>query len=249
MDNGDEKNNTTYVKGIKDNYIDQLHGDFQLVSEMVLSQIKLASDLVHDNNNKDIILLLKRNEKFINSLDVTIKEKVINAIMLFTPRASDLRKLMAYHDMTISMERIGDLLQNIAFALEKIDFSMAGFEKYKKPIDKMFVQTDKMLKSALFAFTGVNNEMAYDTISMDDKVDKLERKIERKLAEDFQNEVQSVKSLVNIMNLNSISYYLERVGDKAVDIAESAVYVIEGIDIRHVKEPKKTNTEDKSGTE
>lgn len=247
MNNSNEK--SSYVRGIKDNYIDQLHGDFQLISEMVLTQIKLASDLVLDHHDKEIMSQLKRNEKIINSLDVTIKEKVINAIMLFTPRASDLRRLMSYHDMTISMERVGDLIENIAFALEKIDFSLPGFEKYKKPIDKMFVQTDKMLKNALFAFTGVNNEMAYDTILMDDKVDKLEKKIERALAEDFQNEVQSAKSLVNIMNINSISYYLERIGDKAVDIAESAVYVIEGRDIRHVKESKKMGEQVKSREE
>ena len=249
MNDGNKKENTPYIGGIKDNYIDQLHGDFQLVSEIVLTQVKLASDLVLDNRNEEIIPQLKRNEKLINSLDVTIKEKVINAIMLFTPRASDLRRLMAYHDMTISMERIGDLIGNIAFALEEIDFSLTGFEKYKKPIDKMFMRTDQMLKNALFAFTGVSNEMAYDTILMDDKVDKLERKIERKLAEDFRNEVQSMQSLVNIMNLNSISYYLERIGDKAVDIAESAIYVIEGKDIRHAKEPKKTVSGEKSANE
>lgn len=156
---------------------------------------------------------------------------------------------MAYHDMTISMERVGDLIENIAFALEEIDFTLPGFEKYKKPIDKMFVQTDKMLKNALFAFTGVNNEMVYDTIQMDDKVDRLEKKIERKLAENFQHEVQSAKSLVNIMNLNSISYFLERIGDKAVDIAESAVYVIEGRDIRHAKELKKMAGIEKQGGE
>lgn len=249
MNSGNEKNNTPYVPGIKDNYLDQLHGDFQLLSEIVLSQMKLASDLMHDNRNEKIITQLKRNEKIINSLDVTIKEKVINAIMLFTPRALDLRRLMAYHDMTISMERVGDLIQNIAFALDEMDFSLDGFDKYKRLVDKMFVHTDKMLKNGLFAFTGVSNEMAYDTIQMDDKVDKLERKIERKLAEDFHNEAQSAQSLVNIMNLNSISYYLERIGDKAVDIAESAVYLIEGRDIRHVKEPKKTATGEEPGNE
>lgn len=243
MDNVNEQKSLSYVKSIKDNYLEQLHGDFQLISELVLTQIKLASDLAKDNHNEELVPQLKRNEKLINSLDVTIKEKVINAIMLFTPRASDLRRLMAYHDMTISMERVGDLIENIIQALRETDFSIDGFEKYKKFIDKMFVQTDKMLKSALFAFTGVSNEMAYDTIQMDDKVDKLEKKIERKLAEDFQNEVQNMQSLVNIMNLNSISYFIERIGDKAVDIAESAVYVIEGRDIRHVKaNSKKQNS-------
>ena len=224
--------------GIKDKYLAQLHSDFQLLSEIVLSQIKMAATLVHDNHNEEVVSELQRNEKIINSLDVTIKEKVINAIILFTPRALDLRRLMSYHDMTISMERVGDLIENITLALEEMDLSMPGFEKYKKPIDKMFVQTDKMLKSALFAFTGVSNEMAYDTIQMDDKVDKLERKIEKQLASDFNGQAQNTQSLVNMMNLNSISYYLERIGDKAVDMAESAVYLIEGKDIRHVKLPE-----------
>jgi len=40
----------------------------------------------------------------------------------------------------------------------------------------------------------------------DDKVDKLDKKIERKLAEGFGNEVNSPQSLINIMNINSISY-------------------------------------------
>ena len=229
---------TAPALGIKDKYLDQLHSDFELLSEIVLTQIKTASQLVHDNHNEQIMAELMRNEKIINSLDVTIKEKVINAIILFTPRAMDLRRLMAYHDMTISMERVGDLVENITLALAEMDFSMPGFDKYKKPIDKMFVQTDKMLKSALFAFTGVSNEMAYDTIQMDDKVDRLERKIEKQLASDFSGQLQDTQSLINMMNLNSISYYLERIGDKAVDMAESAVYLIEGKDIRHAKLPE-----------
>lgn len=239
MNSGNENSNDSKVTGIKDRYLEQLHSDFQLISEIVLTQLKLASDLVNDKYNEEILIELKRNEKIINSLDVTIKEKVINAIMLFTPRASDLRRLMSYHDMTISMERVGDLIENITNSLQEMDFSLPGFDKYKKPIYKMFFHTDKMLKSALFAFSGVSNEMAYDTIQMDDKVDRMERKIDRKLAEDFHNEVHSTQSLVNIMSLNSISYFLERIGDKAVDIAESAVYLIEGRDIRHVNVSKK----------
>ncbi|NLD22922.1 MAG: hypothetical protein GX670_01660 [Bacteroidales bacterium] len=248
MNTLNENRSSTPVLGIKDKYLDQLHSDFQLLSEIVLTQMIKAEELVYDNHNKDLVDILKRNEKLINSLDITIKEKVINAIMLFTPRASDLRRLMAYHDMTISMERVGDLIENISLALKEIDFSIQGFEIYKKLLGKMFTQTDKMLRKAVFAFSGVSHEMAYDTILMDDKVDKLERKIERKLAEDFNNQILNTQSLVNMMNLNSISYYLERIGDKAVDIAESAVYLIEGKDIRHdkfVKVHKKDEAGDK----
>ncbi len=146
--------------------------------------------------------------------------------------------------MTISIERVGDLIENISLSLKEIDFNIPGFEDYRKPVDKMFTQTDKMLRKAVFAYSGLSNEMAYDTILMDDKVDKLERKIERKLAEDFSNKLLDKQTLVNIMNLNSISYYLERIGDKAVDIAESAVYLIEGKDIRHDKIVRVNNPSD-----
>ena len=236
----DENRDSTPTMGIKDKYLEQLQSDFQLLSEIVLTQISLTSTLLHDNLREDIFHELSRNEKIINSLDITIKEKVINAIMFFTPRASDLRRLMAYHDMTISMERVGDLIENISGLLQEIDFSLNGFEHYKKLLDKMFVQTDKMLKHAVFSFAGQDNEMAYETIQMDDKVDKLDRKIGRKLAEEFGNEVHSPQALLNIMNINSISYFLERIGDKAVAVAESAVYLIEGKDIRHTNVPKET---------
>lgn len=235
MDTQNENRTGTPVVGIKDKYLDQLHSDFQLLSEVILTQMIKAAELLQDNHNTDILDILKKNEKIINSLDLTIREKVINAIMLFTPRASDLRRLMSYHDMTISIERVGDLIENISQALREIDFDVPGFESYRKPVDKMFTQTDKMLRKAIFAYSGLSNEMAYDTILMDDKVDKLERKIEKKLAEDFSNKVLDKQTLVNIMNLNSISYFLERIGDKAVDIAESAVFLIEGKDIRHDK--------------
>ena len=102
MNTLNENRSSTPVLGIKDKYLDQLHSDFQLLSEIVLTQMIKAEELVYDNHNKDLVDILKTNEKLINSLDITIKEKVINAIMLFTPRASDLRRLMAYHD-TVSM--------------------------------------------------------------------------------------------------------------------------------------------------
>ncbi|HLW10035.1 MAG TPA: PhoU domain-containing protein [Fermentimonas sp.] len=249
MNTKNENTNPSTAVGIKDKYLEQLHSDFLLLSEIVLTQMIKAEELVHDNHNKELVLLLKRNEKVINSLDVTIKEKVINAIMLFTPRASDLRRLMAYHDMTISMERVGDLIENIRLALVEMDFTINGFEPYKRLLSKMFSQTDKMLRKAIFAFSGVDNDMAYDTILMDDKVDKLERKIERKLSENFNNQVLSTQSIINMMHLTSISYYLERIGDKAVDIAESAVFLIEGKDIRHDKVVKVSKKEDKDSTE
>lgn len=160
--------------------------------------------------------------------------------MFFNPVAIDLRKIMAYYDMTISLERVGDLIQNVAESIKKIDFSLDGFDTYIKLMGKMLVHTDGMLKNAVFSVSGSSNQMAYNTILMDDKVDKMERKMERKLAEGFQEKVTSYQMLINIVNLNNIAYYIERIGDKAVDMAESAIFLLEGKDVRHDKELKKS---------
>lgn len=237
------------VVGIKDKYLEQLASDFALLSEIVLTQMTTIAQMLNEPISKEELIQLKRNEKIIDSLDITMKEKVINAIMLFTPRAGDLRRLMVYHDMTISMERVGDLIQNIAESVQKIDFSVDGFDGYKKNINKMFGRAHTMLKSALFAFTGADNEMAYSTILMDDKVDKMERKIEKRLAEGLGGEVHNYQVLINIMNLSLISYYIERIGDKSVDIASSAIFLLEGKDIRHTKAPHKEQETSESESE
>jgi len=150
MDTQNENRDATPAMGIKDKYLEQLHSDFQLLSEIVLTQISLAASLLHDNLREDVLLELKRNEKIINSLDTTIKEKVINAIMLFTPRASDLRRLMAYHDMTISMERVGDLIENISGLLQEIDFSLSGLKTTKSCWIKCLCRPIRCLKMRCF---------------------------------------------------------------------------------------------------
>ncbi|MDD3738299.1 MAG: PhoU domain-containing protein [Lentimicrobiaceae bacterium] len=234
------------IMGIKDQYLSQLESDFQLLTEIVLSQMDFVRHMLVEKPSKEINSQIKRNEKLIDSLDITIKEKVINAIMLFTPRAGDLRRLMAYHDMTISMERVGDLITNISASLQNTDFSIHGFKDYKKLVLKMYDRAFTMLKNSLFAFTDISDEAAYSTILMDDKVDKMERKIEKRLADDFGGKTHNSQALLNIMNLNAISYHIERIADKAVDISTSAIFLIEGKDIRHIKSPKR---EEKPSTE
>ncbi|MGB4654425.1 MAG: PhoU domain-containing protein [Bacteroidales bacterium] len=239
MDNNNINQPEDSIMGIKEQYISQLESDFQLLTEIVLSQMDYVHRMLTENSDKEITLEIKRNEKLIDSLDITIKEKVINAIMLFTPRAGDLRQLMAYHDMTISMERVGDLITNISASLQNIDFSLHGFKDYKKIVLKMYDRAYAMLKNALYAFTDTCDEMAYSTILMDDKVDRMERKIEKRLADDFGGKSHSSQALFNIMSLNAISYHIERIADKAVDISTSAIFLIEGKDIRHIKSPKR----------
>lgn len=233
------------VGSIKDKYLMDLQGDFQLLSELLLMQITHTKTILEDEFSEEIMFQIQRNEKLIDSLDITIKEKVINAIFLFTPRAIVLRKIMAYHDMTISLERVGDLILNVAQFLEKSDFNLEGFEAYRLLLQKMLIHAETMFHNAVYSFNENNNRLAYETIEMDRKVDKIDKKMEKRLVQSFQNQSLETQQLFNIMNINSISYNIERIADNAVDMAEAAIYLIEGKDVRHtVEEADDTNNRD-----
>jgi len=232
---------------LKEKYINQLSENFRLLSEIVLSQFVMVIDLLKSNGdyNTDFFSEIERNEILIDGLDTKIKEETINAIILFSPRASDLRRVIAYHDMTIYLERIGDIILNVSRTLEKINLGsdltgsnsnnshMKNFETFVEILVKMMKHAEKMTANAVIAFDCDNSMMAYETIAMDNKVDEQFRKIAKKLPEVFMNKILSQEEVMNIMGINTISYNIERIADNATNVAEAAVYLSEGKDIRH----------------
>ena len=226
------------MTSIKKKYLDQLSEDYQLLSEIVLSQIIATKRLLNSGNesNQDLFNEIERNENLIDGLDIKIKEEVISAIFLFMPRAADLRKVVAYHDMTVHLERIGDLTLNVVHSIKDVDLDMQDFEKFKEILLKMLKYAEKMTNNAVLAFTYDDSQLAYETIDRDTKVDALFWKISEKLSEVFKDRSLSQQELKNIMGISSISSNIERIADHATDIAESAVYFAEGKDIRHKQE-------------
>jgi len=222
---------------LKAKYLNQLSENFRLLSEIILSQFGMIRDLLNSKGdyNTDLFADIERNEVLIDGLDTKIKEVVINTIILFSPRASDLRKVIAYYDMTIYLERIGDIILNMSRTLEKINLGMKDFEIFVEMLAKMLKHAEKMTGNAVLAFDCDNSLLAYDTIAMDNKVDELYRKIAKKLPEAFADRSLSHEELLNITGITTISFNMERVADNAANVAGAAVYLSEGKDIRHKK--------------
>lgn len=220
------------MNSIKLKYLEQISDDFQLLAEIVLRQLSIARQIV-DGNHNELMEEMKKNETLIDGLDIKMQEKVINAIFLFNPRAMDLRKIISFHDMTIYLERVGDLILNINNALAKCNFDSEIYTPFKINIDKMLKYVEKMVRNSVYAFSCEDNSMARDTILSDQKVDALYAEINRDIHELFKEKLLSSQDLQNITSINHISYTIERIGDNATNIAEAAIYLIEGKDIRH----------------
>lgn len=210
-----------------------LLNDFELLSKTALLQLQIAIKLLKDNTPGTLYEEAETNELIMDRLEIKIREEVVFAIFQFTPKAADLRKIITYQDITTNLERIGDMLLNIIHFAKETDLSYPRFEESRKQISDMLDIVGEMLKNSIFSFSNEDTAVAYDILEEDDKVDDLFRQIKISLQKTFANEKLSEDEIRNIMNVDTISHNLERIGDSTTNIAEATIYLIEGRDIRH----------------
>ena len=100
------------------------------------------------------------------------------------------------------------------------------------PLDiaEMTFLVNAMLKDALDAFVVGNTVLARGVIPRDRQVDELNNTYQRQLTELMEAESNNIRRCIH---LGVITKCLERIGDHAKNIAEDAVLLHEGTDIRH----------------
>ncbi|GHT30929.1 hypothetical protein AGMMS49574_11750 [Bacteroidia bacterium] len=221
------------MTNIKTKQLDLLLNDFELLAKTTLTQWQITHKLLQDNTIESLYEEAEANEVIIDRLEIKVREEVVFTIFQFNPKAADLRKIITYQDITTNLERVGDMLLNIIHFVRVTDFSHPEFAEINKTIYKMLEKVGTMLRNAVFSFANEDSNMAYQVIKEDDKVDELCHQISLYLQEKFEGRKISKVDIRNMIQSNAIAHNLERIGDSATNIAESAIYLTEGKDIRH----------------
>lgn len=224
---------------LKEKVFERITTDFHVLSKIVIKQIQLTGKLMENNLQEELHTEIDNNEHIIDSMEVKIRDEVINTIVLYSPRATNLRKIISYYDMTAYLERIGDLLLNIAGFLKKTAIREPLFMQYKEDLANMLELTENMTQNAIFAFTCEDGKLAKDTIELDDEVDTLHHNIVRSLQTSCSGKILTEQHMTDALCISSMSYNIERVGDNATNIAEAAIYLMEGKNIKHAAEQEK----------
>lgn len=219
---------------LKEKVFSRITNDFQVMTIEAFTQLDLLSKMMDNNQDETLYNSISNNELIIDSLEVKIRTEVINTIVLYTPRATNLRMIISYYDMTAYLERIGDLVLNIANFLKRANLKDPIFIHFSSDLKLMLETVILMAKNALKAFTESEPEMAKDVIELDDKVDSLFYRISQELPKLYNNKQLSEQEITDILIINSIAYNIERIGDHSTNIAEAAVYLIQGRNISHL---------------
>ena len=199
------------------------------VGAMVEERVQMAIRAI-DTNDSDLAQKIIKTDYEIDEIEVEIEEECLKVLALHQPMAIDLRFIIAVIKINAELERIGDEAVNIAERVgvtakrEQLDFYF--------DYSSMGQKAQFMLKMSLDALIGLDYDLAFKVVLMDDEVDKIKREAYDKIKAVMGENKNKIGYLINLF---LISRHLERLADHATNIAEEVVYLVEGEIIRHAQ--------------
>lgn len=219
----------------KDDAINSIMNDFEEFANLVLRQLDSLEKIISGGETKipeSVIDEILSTEKKIDKLEVKISDKIVNAIVLYQPVASDIRRIFACYRIVNSLERIGDMVITILNHIMNIK-TLKIYTELNDAITNMIINSSNMVNKALLAFTHDDREYAIWTIKNDTVVEEINKKMLKKAIKKSTDNDENKQLLMSFISMNGIVTNIERIAGHATNIAEAAIYSIEGKDIRH----------------
>ena len=218
---------------LKDTVLKPVGDQFDRLTELILRQLSITRQLLAGNSSAELRDELNRNESAIDGLEVSIRDEVVNVIVLHAPRASNLRIIMACYDTTSNLERIGDLIHNVYEFTGGTAVSTGLYRRKSDALLKMFDLAADMVKNVIFAMNCSDERLAREVIRSDARVDEWWRRISGELKSTGTQRTLTAEEMEGMLSVFGIANNLERIGDQATNIAEAVIFVTEGKDIKH----------------
>ncbi len=195
------------------------------VEQQVASAVEALVNM--DSGEAARIIALDRE---VNGMEVSIDDECARILARRQPAASDLRLVLAVAKVITDLERIGDEAAKIARQAIKLSEEGVSPSNFVE-VRHIGVRVTQMLRKSLDAFARLEVETAVEVVKQDKDVDREYGSAMRSLVTFMMEDPRVISSVLNEMwALRS----LERIGDHASNIAEHVIYLVRGLDVRHV---------------
>ena len=225
----------------QDSYKQHISGQFNAELEAIKNHLLEMGGKVEEQISRAVESLLKRDsgeavlviagDEEVNAMEVRIDEECSRILARRQPAASDLRLVIAIAKLTTDLERIGDEATKIARQAVKLSEEGRSPSSY---IEARHIGSHvaSMLRKALDAFARLDVDMAVDVVVQDAEVDSEYGTALPSLVTFIMEDPRTISPVLNEMwALRS----LERIGDHASNIAEQVIYLVKGMDVRHIE--------------
>lgn len=201
----------------------KLNKKLLLMTTMVEDRVRRAAQAI-STQDKTVIQSIIVSDYEIDDMEVDIEEDCLKILALHQPVARDLRFIVAVIKINNEMERIGDIAVNIAMRVDNISkFNHPQAINYD--FSTMSEKAILMLKKAIDSLVQRNAKLAKSIFMDDDAVDALRNKCYEDIKVRIKKDPEHPGYHINTYLL---ARHLERIADRAVNIAEEVIYLVEG---------------------
>ncbi len=199
-----------------------LEDDLLLEGSMVEKQIERSMTALRALD-RDLARRVIEQDTEIDRLRYHIEERAMQIIATQQPMATDLRAIIAALSMIVDMERMGDHAEGIA----KIVLKHEDQPLLKPLVDlpRMAQIAAGMLRRALDAFVRRDVDAARRVIDEDDEIDALYDQVYRELLTYMLADPRNIDRATWLL---WVAHNLERIADRATNIAERVVFLVTG---------------------
>lgn len=197
------------------------------MADLVEAQLADAVDALFRHDLDAAAEVVLRDDE-IDRLEMEIDRHCERTLALYHPVADELRIIIAAVKINTDLERIGDHCKNMAKNIHRIQDSPAALEATN--LSEMVDAARAMFRSVYKAYLNKDRHAAEAVIADDDQVDTLHRSNLQTLVAHARAHPEDMEVVARLLMM---SKGIERISDHVSNIAESVVFLIEGIDVRH----------------
>ena len=164
-----------------------------------------------------------QEDDYIDQKRYEIEERCVDLIATQQPMAGDLRAIITLLHITVELERMGDYAEGIA----KISLNIGNEPTLKPLIDipRMAEKATLMLRNSIDALVSRDVIKANQVLKDDDEVDALYDLVYRDLLVFMTEDPNTIERATYLL---WIAHDLERIADRATNIAERVIYLVTG---------------------
>ena len=201
------------------------------IQEITQNIIKMTS-MINEGIEKALTALKTRDihaaqdvvnhDEQINHIRYEIEAECLRVLATQNPMATDLRRVVSSIHISNELERIGDHAAGIARLVERMENEDEIDSLHKLP--KMAKRAREMLNESIQAFVNTDAPAAEAMLHRDDKLDKQYNKLVRESLEEMRDDDYIRRATYLIW----VGHNLERIGDRAINIAERVIFMSTG---------------------
>jgi phosphate transport system protein len=213
--------------------IDQLKDMVITLGTLVEDRLRRACAILETRDEEESRKIMTSDWE-IDDMEIRVEEECLKILALHQPVARDLRLIVAVIKINSELERIADIAVNLAKRILTINEKKTSDFVYVLDYQPMATKILEMVKASLDALVTEDAALARQIFLMDDEVNRFRDQAYKTVIKEIGRRQDDAASL---LNLYLIARHLERIGDRAKNIAEEVVYLVEGEIVRSSENP------------